>query len=95
METPIQVPLPFWFCKKPGLALPFACLPKPEYYEVIMAKLNVDSKEKIKQLAMQNRINFTEFCLYVYDSVPEFKEPKITITFNNHKPLKDITKNNH
>lgn len=79
------IPLPEYFKEVPDLAnpsewdldtkVPLAYL---GYYPTIMKILGVSTKQEIKQLADKSGMNFTEFCISVYDSLP-----KITIRFND------------
>ncbi len=75
----VMVPLHFWFRSELGLACPEAYRPRVQlgYYATIMFILKVSSIEEIKQLAKQHCMNFTEFCISVYDS-----QFPITVVFN-------------
>jgi len=61
--------LPFWFTtKNSGLTLPVIACPIPGYEEIIMRKLGVSSEDEIKLLAEQIGIDFTAFCISVYNA---------------------------
>lgn len=79
------IPLSEYFKEVPDLATPSEWdldtkvpLAYLGYYPTIMKILGVSTKQEIKQLADKSGMNFTEFCISVYDSLP-----KITIRFND------------
>jgi hypothetical protein len=67
-ETVLYIPLEFWFCKNPGLALPLISL---QYHEV---KINIEFNDKSKC------VDPFQY-LHNYNNIPDIKDSKLYVDY--------------
>ena len=92
-QTQILVPLPFWFCRNPGLVLPLIAL---QYHEVKLITTARTPLLRLVKLAdyiyLDNdlRRRFAQVSHYLIEQLQYFTDTKTTFDLNFNHPVKEL-----